>query len=35
MLDTCWSLFGKYFSKEEVAIREEFVKEYWPAESAN
>lgn len=33
MLDTCWTLFSKYFTKEEVAIREEFVKEYWPAES--
>ncbi|NLA48741.1 MAG: V-type ATP synthase subunit B [Bacteroidales bacterium] len=35
MLDTCWTLFSKYFTKEEVAIREEFVKEYWPAESVN
>ncbi|NLN31011.1 MAG: V-type ATP synthase subunit B [Bacteroidales bacterium] len=35
MLDTCWTLFSKYFTKEEVAIREEFVNEYWPAESAN
>ncbi len=35
MLDTCWTLFSKYFTREEVAIREEFVKEYWPAESVN
>lgn len=29
MLDTAWSLFAKYFSKEEVAIKEELIKKYW------
>ena len=29
MLDTAWSLFGKYFSKTEVAIRQEFMDKYW------
>ncbi len=33
MLDTCWKLFGKYFSKEEIAIKEELVKQYWSADS--
>jgi V/A-type H+-transporting ATPase subunit B len=35
MLDTGWSLFGKYFSSEEVGIKEEFVKKYWPKSSIN
>jgi V/A-type H+-transporting ATPase subunit B len=29
MLDTGWRLFGKYFSREEVAIKQEFVQKYW------
>mgnify|MGYP006278185253 CR=1 FL=1 len=29
MLDTGWSLFAKYFSKEEVAIKEELTQKYW------
>jgi len=33
MLDTCWTLFGKYFSREEIAIKENLVKKYWPVES--
>lgn len=33
MLDTCWNLFGKYFSKEEIAIKEELVNKYWQGES--
>jgi len=30
MLETGWRLFGKYFSKEEVAIKQEFVDKHWP-----
>jgi V/A-type H+/Na+-transporting ATPase subunit B len=30
MLNTSWKLFGKYFKKEEVGIKEELVKKYWP-----
>jgi V/A-type H+-transporting ATPase subunit B len=30
MLDTSWSLFRKYFSQAEVAIKKEFVDKYWP-----
>ena len=29
MLDTAWSLFAKYFTREEVAIKEELIKKYW------
>ena len=29
MLDTAWRLFAKYFSKEEVGIKEELIKKYW------
>ncbi len=29
MLDTAWNLFAKYFTKEEVAIKQEFVDLYW------
>jgi V/A-type H+-transporting ATPase subunit B len=29
MLDTAWALFAKYFTKEEVAIKQEFVDLYW------
>ena len=32
MLNQTWELFAKYFTKAEVAIRQEFVKKYWPAE---
>ncbi|MFI3262014.1 MAG: V-type ATP synthase subunit B [Rikenellaceae bacterium] len=30
MLNTAWSLFGKYFKREEVAIKNEFIEKYWP-----
>lgn len=29
MLDTAWELFGKYFSKSEVAIKKEIMDKYW------
>ena len=29
MLDTAWTLFGKYFSKDEVAIKAELIAKYW------
>jgi len=29
MLDTGWELFGKYFEKHEVALKEELMKKYW------
>ncbi|MEG1634705.1 MAG: V-type ATP synthase subunit B, partial [Rikenellaceae bacterium] len=29
MLDTAWELFAKYFTKAEVAIKEELVQKYW------
>jgi V/A-type H+-transporting ATPase subunit B len=29
MLDTGWRLFGKYFTKEEVAIKRELMDNYW------
>ncbi len=32
MLDTAWRLFGKYFTKDEVAIKQVFTEKYWPAE---
>ncbi|MBK6284743.1 MAG: V-type ATP synthase subunit B [Draconibacterium sp.] len=32
MLDTAWNLFSKYFSKAEVAIRSEFMDQYWKGE---
>ena len=32
MLDTAWSLFAKHFSKAEVAIRSEFMDQYWKGE---
>jgi V/A-type H+-transporting ATPase subunit B len=31
MLATAWRLFGTYFSQDEVAIRREFMDQYWPA----
>jgi V/A-type H+-transporting ATPase subunit B len=30
MLNQTWSLFGKYFSKEEVSIKAEFTDKFWP-----
>jgi V/A-type H+-transporting ATPase subunit B len=30
MLDVSWRLFAKYFKKEEVSIKEELVRKYWP-----
>lgn len=32
MLDTAWNILGKYFSKEEVAIKENIMNEYWKGE---
>ncbi len=29
MLDTGWQLLGKYFSKDEVGIKQEFMDKYW------
>ena len=29
MLDTAWTLFAEYFSKEEVGIKAELIKKYW------
>ena len=29
MLDTAWRLFAKYFTKTEVAIKEELTQKYW------
>mgnify|MGYP000635276398 CR=1 FL=1 len=29
MLDSAWSLFAKYFKKEEVGIKQEFIEKYW------
>ena len=29
MLDTAWRLFGKYFSRDEVAIKREFMDKHW------
>jgi V/A-type H+-transporting ATPase subunit B len=31
MLNLGWELFAKYFTKAEVAIRQELVDKYWPA----
>ncbi len=31
MLDTAWNLFGKYFSKIEVAIKQSLMDKYWKA----
>ncbi|OQC39986.1 MAG: V-type sodium ATPase subunit B [Bacteroidetes bacterium ADurb.Bin037] len=33
MLETAWELFAKYFSKEEVSIREDLIKKYWPEQA--
>ena len=29
MLDTAWDLFGKYFSPEELSIKQNLVDKYW------
>lgn len=29
MLDTAWTMFGKYFNKTEVAIKQEFTDKHW------
>lgn len=31
MLDVAWTLFAKYFTQDEVAIKKEFVDKYWKA----
>ena len=31
MLDTAWTLFSKYFTREEVAIKAELIEKYWKA----
>jgi V/A-type H+/Na+-transporting ATPase subunit B len=33
MLNTAWGLFGENFTREEVGIREEFMKKFWPETS--
>ncbi|MDD2290025.1 MAG: V-type ATP synthase subunit B [Bacteroidales bacterium] len=33
MLETAWELFAKYFSKEEVSIREDLINKYWPEQA--
>jgi V/A-type H+/Na+-transporting ATPase subunit B len=35
MLDTAWTLLGDNFSREEVGIRDEFMKKYWPEKAVN
>jgi len=35
MLDTGWELFSKYFSTEEVGIKEDLVNKYWPKSTEN
>jgi len=35
MLDTGWELFGKYYSVEEVGIKEDLVLKYWTKSSEN
>jgi V/A-type H+-transporting ATPase subunit B len=30
MLERTWKLFARYFSKEEVSIREDLIDKYWP-----
>ena len=31
MLDTAWTLFARYFSQPEVAIRQNLMDKYWNA----
>jgi len=33
MLECAWELFAKYFSKEEVSIREDLINKYWPEQA--
>ncbi len=33
MLDAAWRLFAKYFKKDEIAIKEEMMKKYWPKDA--
>lgn len=33
MLNTMWQLFGKYFKKEELGVRQEFIEKYLPKKS--
>lgn len=33
MLDTAWRLFGKYFRKDELSIKQDFVDQYWKTDS--
>jgi V/A-type H+-transporting ATPase subunit B len=35
MLDTAWKLFGEHFSRDEVAIKDEFMSKHWIAPSEN
>lgn len=35
MLDTGWELFGKYFSPDEVGMKEDLVKKYWKGNNHN
>jgi len=35
MLDTGWKLFAKYFSPEEIGIKEDLVKKYWQNSKEN
>ena len=35
MLDTAWTLLGDNFTREEVGIRDEFMKKYWPEKAVN
>ncbi len=35
MLDTAWKLFGEYFSRDEVAIKDEFMSKHWISPSEN
>ncbi|HQI31020.1 MAG TPA: V-type ATP synthase subunit B, partial [Bacteroidales bacterium] len=30
MLERAWELFAKYFTREEVSIREDLIEKYWP-----
>lgn len=34
MMDTAWRLFGKYFTQDEVGIKQEFMDKYWNSTAA-
>jgi len=34
MMDTAWKLFGKYFTQDEVGIKQEFMDQYWNSSAA-